>query len=274
MAYVSIPANADNKVVAGENAKVMTGKILKGIVESVVKGYIDDLVDETLCSIREGTTDFETDYYGDIWAVSFPFDKDAYLTIWDDIEGVCNDEGYDIVPYEWCEDNDIDLDGMISDMADEIVANNSELDWFEYRWAKYLGVFYKNKRDMVDEIREYVEKAAEEVFFTPMKTQFEMFFDEETMLEEDEDEGLIAVVGAFEGEEYNNVYNAVREQWENSNAIDLDECCSIVDADIEDMIYDVVDTIVYDSRNMKWKDNSDSDRILGFIYNEKNELAA
>ena len=266
MCNVSIPANADNKVVAGENAKVMTKEILEGIVESVVKGYIDDLVDETLCSIREGTTDFETDYYGDIWAVSFPFDEDAYLTIWDDIEGVCNDEGYDIVPYDWCEDNDIDLDGMISDMADEIVANNSELDWFEYRWAKYLGVFYKNKCDMVDEIREYVEKAAEEVFFTPMKTQFEMFFDEETMLEEDEDEGLIAVVGAFEGEEYNNVYNAVREQWENSNAINLDECCSIVDADIEDMIYDVVDTIVEDSRNMKWKDNSD--RILGFIYND------
>ena len=35
---------------------------------------------------------------------------------------------------------------------------------------------------------------------------------------------------------------------------------------IEDMIYDVVDTIVEDSSEMKWKDNSD--RILGFIYNE------
>ena len=274
MSNNSIPANADNKVVAGENAKVMTEEILKGIVESVVKGYIDDLVDETWCSIREGTTDFETDYYGDIWAVSFPFDEGVYLTIWDDIEGVCNDEGYDIVPYDWCVENDIDLDNMIEEVADEIVANNSELDWFGHRWAKYLGVFYKNECDMVDEIREYVEKAAEEVFFTPMKTQFEMFFDEETMLEEDEDEGLIAVVGAFEGEEYNNVYNAVRKQMEKDMNTDLESYCSLARVDIEDMIYDVVDTIVEDSRNMKWKDNSDSDRILGFIYNEKNELAA
>ena len=273
MCNYSIPANADNKVVAGENAKAMTVEILKEIVRGVVEGYIDDLVDATCCSIREGTTDFETDCYGNIWAVSFPFDEGAYLAIWDDLEEVCKYKGYDIVPYDWCVENDIDLDDMISDMADEVVENNSELEWFRNVWMPdYLGVFYKNEDDMVDEVREYVEKAAEEVFFTPMKTQFERFFDEETMLEEDGDGSLIAVVGAFEGEEYDNVYNAVRKQWENDTNTDLDQCCSIVDADIEDMIYDVVDTIVEDSSEMKWKDNSD--RILGFIYNENNEAAA
>ena len=272
MNKLSIPANADNKVVAGENAKVMTEEILKGIVESVVKDYIDNLVDATCCSIIEGTTDFETDCSGDIWAVSFPFDESSTERIWEDVEEMCNDEGYDIDLYDWCEANDIDLDDMIYEMANEIVENNSELDWVERGWINYLGVFYKNEDDMVDEVREYVEKAAEEVFFTPMKTQLEWFFDEETMLEEDGDGEIIAVVGAFEGEEYNNVYNAVRKQWENDTNTDLDKCCSLVGADIEYMIYDVVDTIVEDSRNMKWKD--DSDRILGFIYKENNEAAA
>jgi hypothetical protein len=161
---------------------------------------------------------------------------------------------------------------MITDAADEIVENDDNLVWVSKGWDRYLGVFYKNECDMVDEIRECVEKAAEEVFFTPMKTQFGWFFDEGTMLEEDGDGSLIAVVGAFEGEEYDNVYNAVRKQWENDTNTDLDQCCSIVEADIEDMIYDVVDTIVEDSSEMKWKDNSD--RILGFIYNENNEAAA
>ena len=250
----------------------MTVEILEEIVRGVVEGYIDDLVDATCCSIIEGTTDFETDCYGDIWAVSYPFDAGFTERIWDDIDERCNDEGYDIDLYDWCGDNDIDLDDMISDIADEIVENNSKLDWFRRGWINYLGVFYKNEDDMVDEVREYVEKAAEEVFFTPMKTQFERFFDEETMLEEDGDGSLIAVVGAFEGEEYDNVYNAVRKQWENDTNTDLDQCCSIVNADIEDMIYDVVDTIVEDSSEMKWMDNSD--RILGFIYNENNEAAA
>lgn len=257
----SIPANADNKVVAGENAKVMTVEILKGFVRDCVDGYIDDLVNATWNSIYEGTTDYDTDCYGDIWAFSFSFDEGVYMAIWDDIGDVCNDEGYDIDLYDWCKENDIILDSMISDAADEIVDNDCELDWF----GEYLGVFYKSKDDMVYEIKEYVEKAAEEVFFSQMKTQFACFFDEETMLEEDGDGSLIAVVGEFGGEEYDDVYNAVRRQWEIDKGIDLDYFCSMVDDDIEDMIYDVVDTIVEDSSEMKWKDNSD--RILGFIYN-------
>lgn len=254
----------------GKTAKVMTEAIFSKIVRDVVDGYIDDLVDATWTSVSEETTDFEKDCFGDIWATSFSFEG-VYEGILLDIEEACNNEGYDISLYDWCEENDINLDDMIEEVADEIVDNNSELDWFGDRWGKYLGVFYKNEYDMVDEIREYVEKAAEEVFFTPMKTQFEWFFDEETMLEEDGDGSLIAVVGAFEGEEYDNVYNAVRKQWENDTNTDLDKCCSIVNVDIEYMIYDVVDTIAEDSSEMKWMDNSD--RILGFIYNENNEAA-
>lgn len=255
----------------GNPAKVMTEAIFSKIVRDVVDGYIDDLVVETWNSVSEETADFEKDCFGDIWATSFSLEG-VYEGIWVDIEEACNNEGYDISLYDWCEENDINLDDMIEEVADEIVDNNSELDWFIQGWDKFLGVFYKNECDMVDEIEECVKKVADEVFFTPMKTQFEWFFDEETMLEEDGDGSLIAVVGAFEGEEYDNVYNAVRKQWENDTNTDLDQCCSIVEADIEDMIYDVIDTIVEDSSEMKWKDNSD--RILGFIYNENNEAAA
>ena len=34
---------------------------------------------------------------------------------------MCNDEGYDINLYDWCEDNDIDLDDMIYEAAEQIV---------------------------------------------------------------------------------------------------------------------------------------------------------
>ena len=271
MNKLGIPANADNKVVAGENAKVMTVEILKGFVTEVTQNYIDGIVDATWDSFSEYTP-IEYDCRGNLWAVEFQFNEGSTERIWEDVEEMCNDEGYDIDLYDWCEENDIRLDYIIYEVAEQLVEDNDELEWFRMYGCDYVGVFYKNEDDMVDEVREYVEKAAEEVFFTPMKTQLEWFFDEETMLEEDGDGELIAVVGAFEGEEYNNVYNAVRKQWENDTNTDLDKCCSLVGADIEYMIYDVVDTIVEDSRNMKWKDNSD--RILGFIYNENNELAA
>ena len=52
------------------------------------------------------------------------------------------------------------LDDMITDAADEIVENDDNLVWVSKGWDRYLGVFYKNECDMVDEIREYVEKAA------------------------------------------------------------------------------------------------------------------
>ena len=267
----SIPANADNKVVAGENANVMTKEILEGFVREAVAGYIDNLVDATWESYAIGDWEYMDDGDGNLYGVIYTYDEGASDHIYGGVEKACYDKcGIDL--YEWEMENDIDIQRMIDCEVDNVVVNNNELAWFGGCPNDYIGVLYKTNDDFRNEVREYVEKAAEEVFFTPMKTQFEWFFDEETMLEEDGDGSLIAVVGAFEGEEYDNVYNAVREQWENSNAIDLDKCCSIVDADIEYMIYDVVDTIVENSSEMKWKDNSD--RILGFIYNENNEAAA
>ena len=49
----SIPANAHNGVVAGENAKVMTEEILKGFVEEATQNRIDIEVDVLLDSVDE-----------------------------------------------------------------------------------------------------------------------------------------------------------------------------------------------------------------------------
>lgn len=255
----------------GKTASEINIDVIQGIIKVVVADYIDSIIDATWESYAMGDWEYMDDGDGNLYGVIYTYDEGALDHIYEGVEEACYDKcGIDL--YEWEMENDIDIQRMIDREVDNVVVNNNELAWFGGCPNDYIGVFYKNKCDMMDEIREYVEKAAEEVFFTPMKTQFEWFFDEETMLEEDGDGSLIAVVGAFEGEEYDNVYNAVRKQWENDTNTDLDKCCSIVDVDIEYMIYDVVDTIVEDSRNMKWKDNSD--RILGFIYNENNELAA
>ena len=62
MSKNSIPVNAHNGVVAGENAKVMTEEILKGFVEEATQNRIDaevdvllDSVDEDNMTVTEGT---------------------------------------------------------------------------------------------------------------------------------------------------------------------------------------------------------------------------
>ena len=136
----SIPANAHNGVVAGENAKVMTVEILEGFVADATKCHIDILVDA---------------------AWDCPQSKGKISAILGDVEEMCKDEGYDIDLDDWCEENDISLIDMIIDAADEIV--EKMIIW----------------------------RVNVQVGFTPMKTQFEWFFDEETMLEEDGDGSLI-----------------------------------------------------------------------------------
>ena len=143
MNKLGIPANADNKVVAGENAKAMTEEILKGFVTEVTKKYIDSIVDATWDRFDE-YTHIEYDDFGDMWAVTCQFDEGSTERIWEDVEEMCNDEGYDIDLYDWCEENDIDLDDMITDAADEIVEDNDDLQWFRNGWSDYLGVFYKS----------------------------------------------------------------------------------------------------------------------------------
>lgn len=154
----SIPANADNKVVAGENANVMTKEILEGFVREAVAEYIDNLVDATWEGFDEYSC-IEEDWDDNLWVSDMQFDYNAgtYEAIEDDIQEMCDSEGYDIDLYDWCEVNDIDLDDMISVMADRIVEDNDELEWFHRGCADYLGVLYKSH----SEIREAKEKIEE-----------------------------------------------------------------------------------------------------------------
>ena len=146
MIKLGIPANADNKVVAGENAKVMTVEILEGFVADATKCDIDTLVDATWDWLSDGLSDIVEDCDGNQWLV---FSQSGASTdaIWEDVEEMCKDEGYDIDLYDWCEENDINLDYMITDAADEIVENDDNLVWVSKGLDRYLGVFYKSYFD-------------------------------------------------------------------------------------------------------------------------------
>ena len=141
-----IPANAHNGVVAGENAKVMTEEILKGFVTEVTQKYIDGIVDATWDCFDEYTP-IEYDSYGNLWAVTFQFNEGSTERIWEDVEEMCNDEGYDIDLYDWCEENDISLDYMINEVAEQLVEDNDELEWFRMYGCDYVGVFYRTRAE-------------------------------------------------------------------------------------------------------------------------------
>ena len=115
----SIPANAHNRVVAGENAKVMTEEILKGFVEEVTQNRIDIEVDVLLDSVDE---DIPMDDCLDfLWSEDILFNEDSYDMILEDIDAALCDEGYNINICEWCKENDIDLKDMIYEVAEQIV---------------------------------------------------------------------------------------------------------------------------------------------------------
>lgn len=145
-----IPANAHNKVVAGENAKEMTREILEGIVRKSTKGYIDNLVSATWEDFDEYST-IETDQWDNLWVADYQFEYNAgtHEAIWEEVQEMCDSEGYDIDLYNWCEENDINLNGMIDIMADDIVEDDGELEWFYYSGFKYLGVFYRTYAENV-----------------------------------------------------------------------------------------------------------------------------
>lgn len=122
----SIPANAHNKVVAGENAKVMTEEILKGFVEEATQNRIDIEVDVLLGSIDEDIpVDYDLFHY--MWSEDILFNEDSTVGILDDIEEMCNDKGYDINLNDWCNDNDIDLEDMIYEVAEQAVKDIAKL---------------------------------------------------------------------------------------------------------------------------------------------------
>ena len=126
MSNNSIPANAHNKVVAGENAKVMTEEILKGFVEEATQNRIDIEVDVLLGSIDEDIpVDYDLFHY--MWSEEILFNVDSTVGILDDIEEMCNDKGYDINLNDWCNDNDIDLEDMIYEVAEQAVKDIAKL---------------------------------------------------------------------------------------------------------------------------------------------------
>ena len=126
MSKNSIPANAHNKVVAGENAKVMTEEILKGFVEEATQNRIDIEVDVLLGSIHEDIpVDYDLFHY--MWSEEILFNEDSTVGILDDIEEMCNDKGYDINLNDWCNDNDIDLEDMIYEVAEQAVKDIAKL---------------------------------------------------------------------------------------------------------------------------------------------------
>ena len=95
MSKNSIPVNAHNGVVAGENAKVMTEEILKGFVEEATQNRIDVEVDVLLDSVDEDIPiDYDLFHY--MWSEGILFNEDSTVGILEDIEEMCNDEGYDI----------------------------------------------------------------------------------------------------------------------------------------------------------------------------------
>ena len=143
MNKLGIPANADNKVVAGENAKAMTKEIIEGFVREAVAGYIDNLVDATWEGFDEYSR-IEEDGDGNLWVVDMQFNEGSYDVIWEEIDERCSDEGYNIDLYDWSKENDIDIDHIISEMKKQIVYENNELDWSITGWADYLCVFYKS----------------------------------------------------------------------------------------------------------------------------------
>ena len=143
MNNIGIPANADNKVVAGENAKVMTQEIFEEIVDIRVDCLMSDAAELAIENISESP--IKEDARGNQWALWDTIDNETdYLheCLTDD----CIDE-YGINIDEWCEDNDINIDEIIREKMYEYVENNDKLCWFIIDWETTLGVFYKYAED-------------------------------------------------------------------------------------------------------------------------------
>ena len=69
--------------------------------------------------------DYDLFHY--MWSEDILFNEDSTVGILEDIEEMCNDEGYDINLYDWCKDNDIDLKDMIYEIAEQIVEDIAEM---------------------------------------------------------------------------------------------------------------------------------------------------
>lgn len=138
------------------SSKEMTKEILEGFVRETTSCYIERLIDATWENFDE-YSQIETDCNGNMWVINVQFNDGSSDAIWDEIDERCCDEGYDIDLYDWCEENDIDLNHMIWNMVDSIVEDDNRLDCKCMYGCDWLMVLYKSS----NEIREEEEKVEE-----------------------------------------------------------------------------------------------------------------
>lgn len=96
--------------------KVMTVEILKDFVEEATREYFDRDCDYIYECNSEDTT-IDADFWYDMWSNDILFSGGSTEYVGENIEEMCNEKGYDINLYRWCEENDIDLEDMIGKVA-------------------------------------------------------------------------------------------------------------------------------------------------------------
>lgn len=102
--------------------KVMTVEIFKEIVEDVMIKFIStsyDIAYDTLTDIAD--EDIGENLFDELWSEGLLFDESSIDAVCDDIKYWCKDYGYDIDIYDWCENNDIDLEDMLYYEAEQAV---------------------------------------------------------------------------------------------------------------------------------------------------------
>lgn len=102
--------------------KVMTVEIFKEIVEEAMITFISisyDIVYDTLTNIAG--EDIGENLFAELWSEGILFNEGSIDAVCYLIEDWCNGEGYDIDIYDWCENNDIDLEDMLYYEAEQAV---------------------------------------------------------------------------------------------------------------------------------------------------------
>ncbi len=122
----------------------MKKEILEGFVKKAAEEYINVLVDATWENFDEEYSNI-IENYGDLWIVDFyslSVGGGTEEAIWEKIVDELDKEGYNIELYDWCKENDINLDNMIWNSLNQIVEEDCELAWFD-GYYKSLGVLYQ-----------------------------------------------------------------------------------------------------------------------------------
>jgi hypothetical protein len=102
--------------------KVMTVEIFKEIVEGAMIKFISkqyDFVYDNLTKIAG--KNIGENLFAELWSVGLLFNEYLIDAACDYIEWWCNGCGYDIDLYDWCKENDIDLEDMLYYEAEQAV---------------------------------------------------------------------------------------------------------------------------------------------------------